>query len=406
MQTREANNLFSRRICDRLAHELVRGKYSLHKPLPTHRQWAKEFGVSTFTVCNALEELKTAGIIESAEGSRTFLRQIPSEQVLMQRLEAARILRGKERAPPRPLTRSSATNSAAWVCLFLDPRFELYGNFINALMEHLQAACVLPVNATWQLGRGENQIQHLINRWRAEPPQAVVIQGLVSDRDEAVLRVCQEQIRVVAVFRLRQFDVTGWHTVNPDMYSAFRMASQRLMAAGHTRIGVVVKPRLVVPDWRHTHRKATMWHTEQVLGVGHVLREAGHRHGLTIHYNESLGVSTEADIVRLVRWLNRPDRPTAVVADDFRVPGIMRAAERLHLRVPENLAVIGVGDSPVALNGGFPRISLGYERIAREVVDLALAAEDQMQHIARHVVVPPSFVSETTSVQESTLQVA
>jgi ABC-type glycerol-3-phosphate transport system substrate-binding protein len=62
--------------------ELSSGRYPLNEPLPTHRQWAKRFRVSTATVRRALELLKVERIIESAEGSYTFLRAVPSPSLL------------------------------------------------------------------------------------------------------------------------------------------------------------------------------------------------------------------------------------------------------------------------------------------------------------------------------------
>lgn len=58
--------------------ELGSGRYKIGEPLPTHREWAARFRVSTFTVLRALNELKAEDIIESNEGSYTFLRKLPS----------------------------------------------------------------------------------------------------------------------------------------------------------------------------------------------------------------------------------------------------------------------------------------------------------------------------------------
>ena len=46
--------------------------------------------------------------------------------------------------------------------------------------------------------------------------------------------------------------------------------------------------------------------------------------------------------------LDRPDRPTAVFgANDVVAAGILKAAHRLGLRVPEDVAVVGFDDSTV-----------------------------------------------------------
>ena len=49
-----------------------------------------------------------------------------------------------------------------------------------------------------------------------------------------------------------------------------------------------------------------------------------------------------------LRLLNRPDRPSAVFAfNDELAAGVLKAARRLGLRVPEDLAVVGFDDSAI-----------------------------------------------------------
>ncbi len=69
----------------RLLAELRSGRYAVDQPLPAVRDWARKFRVSAFTVHRALNDLKKRGIVESTEGSYTFLRAIPTEQQLAAR---------------------------------------------------------------------------------------------------------------------------------------------------------------------------------------------------------------------------------------------------------------------------------------------------------------------------------
>ncbi|MBI4026353.1 MAG: extracellular solute-binding protein [Verrucomicrobia bacterium] len=68
-----------KRALRRLTTELASGRYRTDIPLPTHREWARRLGVSKFTVARAIGELKAAGVVDSQEGSYTFLRQIPAK---------------------------------------------------------------------------------------------------------------------------------------------------------------------------------------------------------------------------------------------------------------------------------------------------------------------------------------
>lgn len=62
------------RTVERLREEIQGGDFSVDQPLPTHRQWADRLRVSRFTVSRALHVLQEEGVVESAEGSYTFLR--------------------------------------------------------------------------------------------------------------------------------------------------------------------------------------------------------------------------------------------------------------------------------------------------------------------------------------------
>jgi DNA-binding FadR family transcriptional regulator len=62
------------RAVARLRGTLQGGRYESGRPLPSHRAWARELGVSTFTIHRAMEVLKAEGLVESEEGSYTFLR--------------------------------------------------------------------------------------------------------------------------------------------------------------------------------------------------------------------------------------------------------------------------------------------------------------------------------------------
>jgi DNA-binding transcriptional regulator YhcF (GntR family) len=67
-----------KKTVQRLTAMLAKGDFTEHgKPLPSRRELALQLGVSHFTVGRAMEVLRMQGIIESAEGSYTFLNTVP-----------------------------------------------------------------------------------------------------------------------------------------------------------------------------------------------------------------------------------------------------------------------------------------------------------------------------------------
>lgn len=79
------------RVVAQLRVALQGGRYEHNRPLPSHRAWAQELGVSTFTISRAMEVLKGEGIVESEEGSYTFLRRAPGETVSVTKAAKVRL---------------------------------------------------------------------------------------------------------------------------------------------------------------------------------------------------------------------------------------------------------------------------------------------------------------------------
>lgn len=105
---------------------------------------------------------------------------------------------------------------------------------------------------------------------------------------------------------------------------------------------------------RHT-KIACLATEEEVTGVG-VTRYTPYverltHAGLPINprYVELFSATQASAFSAAIRLLSQPDRPTAVyVTTDFAAIQTINAAHRLGLRVPEDIAVIGVGNTPDA----------------------------------------------------------
>ena len=68
-------------IFEALKVEILGGKYSATRKLPSETQLMRRFGVSRNTVRNALEELKRTGVLETRNGSGTYLSAAASRPV-------------------------------------------------------------------------------------------------------------------------------------------------------------------------------------------------------------------------------------------------------------------------------------------------------------------------------------
>jgi len=335
-------------------------------------------GVSFSAAREAIAHLEKQGMVSTHHGSGTYVRQ-------------ATELAGSVKL----------SNTAH---LVFDARPHVFGELTDQLIERLEGLGVLTMRSSYDALRNPQNAAEMVNQWRSAPPRAIVVQALVDDIDRLVKVSCPDETRLIAVMRQPHLCPPGWHTVNPDYRAAFGMATRYLVDRGHKRVGLVAKARLLVPGWKHAQRKAWMWHTEQILAVGHTLRERGIEDGLRICYNAPVtvpgagrevdpsGIPTdEANVRRMTEWLGQADRPTAVVGDDFRMIGVKIAARAAGLRVPDDLEIVGVGGTLVGQAGEFPIINLRYDLMADELAKLIDAPAEQIGKATRHILVPPTF---------------
>ncbi|WP_232792311.1 LacI family DNA-binding transcriptional regulator [Actinacidiphila yeochonensis] len=116
-------------------------------------------------------------------------------------------------------------------------------------------------------------------------------------------------------------------------WSGGRAATRHLLGLGHRRIAVIGGPprrlasRARVDGYRSALEEAELAFDPELVRYGDFSNEPAHRHALEL--------------------LGRPDRPTAVFAgSDQQALSTYRAADRLGLRVPGDVSVVGFDDLP------------------------------------------------------------
>ncbi|MBE7063782.1 MAG: LacI family DNA-binding transcriptional regulator [Clostridia bacterium] len=120
-------------------------------------------------------------------------------------------------------------------------------------------------------------------------------------------------------------------SINPDYKKATYDATSYLLQHGHTEICMIASN--VVPDF----------YTQTLSGF----TDAMAAHGICPHpafYN--IAATNEASAYAEARkLLDRPNRPSAVLCtvDSFAI-GVMRCAKDLHLKIPQDVSIIGIDD--------------------------------------------------------------
>ena len=264
--------------------------------------------------------------VSIATVSRTFSNpDLVRENTRRKVFEAAEILHYSPNAIARAMARQRTDKVAFLICkegaTILD---EFYAGICIGIMgetNRIDLELVISTAADWDLTASNAKNKQV---------DGVILGG--NARPELVSELQSRGLAVVLVNnRMAGFDIP---CVVSDEYGGVRQALEHLIARGHRNIAMLAG-----------------------RFSPYILNE---RYRAFLEIAQSHGLSTDARQIRLCdpavdsaetaceELLARPDRPTAILAaNDMLAAGAMKAARRLGLRVPEDLAVTGVDDSNI-----------------------------------------------------------
>lgn len=174
--------------------------------------------------------------------------------------------------------------------------------------------------------------------------------------DERITRLQQDKFPFVLIGNPQDEEIAS---VDNDNIRAGEIATRHLLDAGFRNVGMLTGPRglTVSEDRTDGYRRAVL--------------EAGGRPRV---WHSSFGAESARD--EAIGILSQEDRPDAlVVLDDFMAFGVVLAARSLGVRVPEDLGLVGFGDSSLSnlLSGGLTSVNLDIDGIVRRTVQKLLA---------------------------------
>lgn len=160
-----------------------------------------------------------------------------------------------------------------------------------------------------------------------------------------------------------------------------RTAADHLLGLGHSRLAVIGGP---------------------AQSMSAVARLDGFRSACA-----QAGVRLDGDLVRQVgfnleeaeqvahAWLQRPDRPTGVLASsDLQAMGLLHAARRVGLSVPDDLSVVSYDDTPIARWASPPLTAVRQplQEIGRRALITVLRLHDGVPLDSNHIEIATSLV--------------
>lgn len=197
--------------------------------------------------------------------------------------------------------------------------------------------------------------------------------------------LARARVPVVVIDPL-DFGQAGVVSVGSTNWLGGRSAAEHLVGLGHQHIGVIAGP------------------TESISAVA--------RLDGFLSLCRQKGVQVDPDLVRPIRfdhdqavqvaeeWFRRPDPPTAIFAgSDAQAMGVLEAARRTGLRVPEDVSLVAYDDTPLAswANPPLTAVRQPLEEIGRR----ALLTVEQL-HAGRAVDSHHIEIATTLVVRDST----
>jgi DNA-binding LacI/PurR family transcriptional regulator len=232
------------------------------------------------------------------------------------------------RRPPSPGARSSSA-AAVVVCddssrVFSDP---FYARLLRGVRRELAGSGPLVILTAGHPGEWEATADYL----RGGRVGGVLLVGAHRDRPVAEMHAAAGVPMVLAG---RPPDDVCLHYVDADNRGGALAAVRHLVAAGRCRIGTIAGPAGFAAG------------VDRLAGYRIGAREAGMDVTGLVGYGDFGRVSGELATQRLLD--RRPDLDAVLAASDLMAAGALRALRRAGRRVPDDVAVVGFGDAPVA----------------------------------------------------------
>ena len=272
-----------------------------------------------------LDVARLAGVSQGSV-SRVITGKNWVSDELRQRVEAAVKELGYQ---PNPLAQGlKSQRSRAIAALVSDISNPLHGNFLAGAEEILQSqGYLLFVSSTHNDAQRELELIRAYGSGRVDG----LIVAHSDERNRPINRVLKT-IGLPIIFHDRDARGLG-DTVIVDHAEGARIATRHLVALGHKRIAILTPPTTIRPG------------RERLIGYRAALEEAN------IKPNESFISTLDAsderayEVTRELLQSSR-HRPTALICLGTRMlAGVLEACETAKLRIPEDISLIGIGDT-------------------------------------------------------------
>jgi len=312
----------------------------------------------TISVRQALALLANEGLIERVQGRGTF--------VIQPRSNGSPVTQPKQKQIGLVLNRTLRTHLT-----------------MNLLVGVEQAAKSHGYNVSFTYAEGEQDQQARdIARLQANHVLGMIIWAMGdTTHDNSIQQLQTDQFPLVLIDRY--FPGLAIDYVGSDNIGGGYRATEHLLILGHRRIGFVFAQE-------ETLQTTSVY--ERWQGYCKALQK------YEVPYDETLVVPDVRKLQSgaregLVEFLQSPDRPSAIFAvNDYIALDVLQAARAIHLRIPEDLAVVGFDDQEFAAHVHPPLTT-----IKQQFIDIGLRAGTLVINRIEGIAGPPKHIELPTS---------
>lgn len=359
LSKKERTKVLHSQLTNYYRERILDGRFLVGTRLPTDEELASEYHISRDTVRQALSLLVSEGLIERVQGRGTFVCQPPSsnsQNVAVQKQIGL------------VLNRTASTQPNMDILIGVEQVVKLQG---------------YSVSFTYSDSNQEQQGRD-IARLRANHMAGMIIYPVGEASDDLAIQHLQAA-RVPLVLIDRYLPDLETDYVGVDNIGGGYRATEHLLILGHRRIGFMY-------SYHESLRTTSVY--ERWQGYCKALQKYG------IPYDETLimpdcNPPQSSQQEGIVAFLQRPDRPSAIFAiNDYVALGVLQAAHTLHMRIPEELAVVGFDDSSFAahLNPPLTTVAQPFMDIGLRAATLLLSRIEGLDSPPKRIELPTNLI--------------
>jgi DNA-binding LacI/PurR family transcriptional regulator len=345
-----------REVSRELLAEIGSGKFSATGRLPSEAQLVQRFKVSRPTIIRALQDLQQQEVIERRAGSGTYIRSLKNKPLVGNQLGLLIPRRGSTEIFEQISGELASLARAKERILLLGGSDILFVNEnLTAqeafkLTDHLIEQRVSGVFfAPFEFADDHEEV----NRNIAERFFQAGISVVLLDRDWAPFP------------RRSNFDVVG-----VDNFAAGFLVAEHLIKLGCQHLAWIARP----------HSAATV--EARIAGT----RESCIRHNLDLP-RDWINTGDPEDLKFVRRLVSARRWDAAICANDWTAAQLLRSLEKCHMRVPQDIRVVGFDDAKYATI-----VSVPLTTIRQSCRDIAITAFSAMMERIAEPTRPPRLL--------------